>query len=87
MAVMIFSLFHEHGQEQTMTTSNDRVNDGPARLTVRVPDALHMLGIGRTKFYELLGAGEIETIKIGKATLIVMESLHGFVERQRAGGS
>ena len=69
-----------------MTTGNDRVNDGPPRPTVRVPDALHMLGIGRTKFYELLAAGEIEAIKIGKATLIVTESLHGFVERQRSVG-
>lgn len=56
----------------------------PARLTVRIPTAAQMLGIGRSKLYELMGAGEIEVIKIGKATLIVAESLQRFVERQRA---
>lgn len=56
----------------------------PARLTVRIPTAAEMLGIGRSKLYELMGAGEIEAIKIGKATLIVVESLERFVERRRA---
>ena len=53
------------------------------RLTVRVPDAMRMLGIGRTKLYELVGQGEIDIIKIGKATRVVVESLHAFVSRQR----
>jgi excisionase family DNA binding protein len=56
----------------------------PARLTVRIPMAANMLGIGRSKLYELISAGEIEVIKIGKATLIVVESLQRFVERRRA---
>jgi len=41
-----------------------------------------MLGIGRTKLYELIGAGEIETIKVGRITLIAMRALEDFVERQ-----
>lgn len=61
-------------------------NPGPpspqARLTVRVPIAAAMLGIGRTKLYELIGAGEIETIKVGRITLIAMRALEDFVERQ-----
>jgi excisionase family DNA binding protein len=56
----------------------------PARLTVRIPTAMEMLGIGRSKLYELIGSGEIETIKIGKATLVIIQSLHSFVRRQRA---
>ncbi|WP_264592628.1 helix-turn-helix domain-containing protein [Sphingobium sp. B1D7B] len=56
----------------------------PRQLTVRVPDALAMLGIGRTKLYALIGKREIETIKIGKATLILVSSLEAFVERQRS---
>jgi excisionase family DNA binding protein len=55
-----------------------------ARLTVRIPMAANMLGIGRSKLYELISAGEVEVIKIGKATLIVVESLQRFVERRRA---
>ncbi len=55
----------------------------PAPLCVRVRDAARMIGIGRTKFYELIGNGEVEVIKVGNATLIPTASLAAFVERQR----
>jgi hypothetical protein len=42
-----------------------------------------MLGIGRTKLYELIGTGEIEIIKIGKSTLVPIRSLEALVERKR----
>ncbi len=54
------------------------------RLTVRIPQALSMIGLGRSMFYELVRAGEIETIKVGKATLVIVASLNDFVERRRA---
>ena len=52
-------------------------------LTVRVADAAGLLGIGKTKIYELIGAREIEIIKLGRATLIIRASLEAFIERQR----
>lgn len=55
----------------------------PRQLTVRVPEALAMLGIGRTKLYALINDREIETIKIGKATLVLVSSLEALVERRR----
>ena len=58
-------------------------NLAPAPLCVRVNVAARMIGIGRTKFYELIGNGEVETIKVGKATLIPTASLTAFIERQR----
>ena len=42
-----------------------------------------MLGIGRSKVYELIGTGELETIKLGSATLILVESITALVERRR----
>lgn len=42
-----------------------------------------MLGIGKTKIYELIGAREIEIIKLGRATLVIRASLEAFIERQR----
>lgn len=60
------------------------VPSGLDRLTVRIPTAMGMLGLGRSKLYELIGEGEIETIKAGKATLIIVQSLHDFIARQRA---
>ena len=53
-------------------------------ICVRVNDAARMIGVGRTKLYELISSGELETIKIGKATRITTASLHRLVERHRA---
>ncbi|WP_082468112.1 MULTISPECIES: helix-turn-helix domain-containing protein [unclassified Sphingomonas] len=44
-------------------------------LTISVNDALAMLGIGRTRFYELVAAGEIATIKLGRRRLVQVASL------------
>ena len=50
---------------------------GPALLSV--PDALRFLGLGRSKFYELVGRGEIAVVKVGARTLVPMASLEKFV--------
>lgn len=52
-------------------------------ITVRVSGAFRILGIGRSKLYELISAGEIETIKVGRCTLVLVASLADFVERRR----
>jgi len=53
------------------------------RLTVRIPTAMAMLGLGRSKIYDLMDSREIETVKAGKARLIVVQSLHDFIARHR----
>ena len=60
-----------------------RADGSPPRLTVRIADATRMLGIGRSKLYELIGTGEVETIKLGTATLLIVESIYTLIERQR----
>ena len=52
-------------------------------ICVTVNDAARMIGVGRTKLYELISSGELETVKIGKATRITTASLHELVRRQR----
>ena len=54
-------------------------------VTVRIPEALQMTGLGRSKFYELIASGEIEAIKIGRCTLIPINSLKQLIENARAG--
>lgn len=49
------------------------------RLTVRVPEAARMLSIGRSTLYQLIGSGDIATIKAGRATLVPLESIRRFV--------
>ena len=54
---------------------------GVTPLCVRILVAAQMLGIGRTKVYQLINAGELETIKLGESVLITTESLGSFVAR------
>jgi len=58
----------------------------PDPICVRVNDAARMIGVGRTKLYELIAAGEVETVKLGKSTRITTASLHDLVRRQRGAG-
>lgn len=55
-------------------------------LCVRIPAAVRLTGIGRSKLYQLIRAGEIEMIKVGASTLIPMSSLRSFIELSRRGG-
>jgi len=55
---------------------------GPMPLAVRVPEACRLTGIGRSKLYELIAAGEIETIKVGTITLVPVVSLKRFLQRK-----
>jgi excisionase family DNA binding protein len=51
-------------------------------LTLRVREACRLTGIGRSKFYELIAAGEIEIIKVGTITLVPVSSLTSFLRRK-----
>ena len=51
-------------------------------FAVRIPVAARMLGLGRTKIYELLDTGELASVKVGRARLIVVSNLRGFIENQ-----
>lgn len=42
------------------------------------------IGCGSTKGYELIAAGEIEAVKIGRATRITTASIRAFVDKLRA---
>jgi excisionase family DNA binding protein len=57
-----------------------------APLSVRIPTAVKLTGIGRSKIYELIQEGEIEVVKIGAATLITYASLERLLEKNRSEG-
>ena len=40
----------------------------PEPLAVRIPEACRMIGIGRSKLYELIDEGAIEVVKLGRVT-------------------
>lgn len=52
-------------------------------LTVRIPVAVQLTGIGRSKLYELIAAGEVDVVKIGASTLITVASLRRLIQKSR----
>jgi excisionase family DNA binding protein len=50
-------------------------------ISVRVADAVKLTGIPRSTLYELIGAGAIETVKIGRSTFILYASLKRLFEK------
>ena len=67
------------------TTAHERRKQAgePPSLFVPVLTAARMLGIGRTKVYELVGEGELELVHIGCRALIPVDSVHSFAGRLR----
>jgi excisionase family DNA binding protein len=46
--------------------------------------AAEMLGIGRTKLYELIADGEVDVVKLGRVTLITKRSIDALIERHQS---
>lgn len=67
--------------------SSEEKASGPAGICVRVARAMSMLDIGKTKLYELVSEGELETIRIGRRTLILQASIDALVARLRSANS
>lgn len=59
-------------------------NSPSAPISVSPEDAAQMLGLGRTKTFELIRTRELPSIKIGRRTLIPVAGLHSLIERYAA---
>lgn len=53
-------------------------------LSIPPKDAFAAIGVGVTKGYELINAGELEVFKIGRATRVTTASVRAFVTRRLA---
>ncbi len=47
-------------------------------INVSILDAARILGIGRSKLYELINDGALETVKLGTRTLVRVASIKAF---------
>jgi excisionase family DNA binding protein len=53
---------------------------------VAIPAACRLLGIGRTKLYELMGDGTVPSVKLGKRRLVRTAAVRAVLARlERAG--
>ena len=48
-------------------------------LSVRIATAVQITGISRSRLYELIQSGDLETVKVGRSTLIPYRSLKELV--------
>jgi excisionase family DNA binding protein len=81
----------KHDQQQTngprtaSAVSSSRKQEEPTaipfaqRLTCTVAEACVATGLGRTKLYELIGGGQVETTTIGRRRLVQIRSLRQLV--------
>lgn len=53
----------------------------PQRVLLTVEEAAEQLGIGRTKTYELVKAGEIDSIQIGRLRRIPVSAINEYAAR------
>jgi len=61
----------------TADTGKERTMAEP--LTVRIATAVQLTGISRSRLYEMIAAGQLETVKLGRSTLIPYRSLKALV--------
>jgi excisionase family DNA binding protein len=54
-------------------------------LTVTVPEALRLTGLGRTSLYRLIGEKRLRHIKVGSRTLIDFASIKKLIENSTEG--
>jgi len=52
-------------------------------ISVRMPDAVRMTGLSKSKIYQLIASGDIEAAKVGRATVIFVDSLKLFLRSRR----
>lgn len=57
----------------------DRIGANMEVITISIDDAAAVLGIGRTKLYELIAAGNLEAVKLGRRTLVKTASIRALV--------
>lgn len=56
------------------------------RLTCTIDEACSATGLGRTKLYELIGAGILATTTVGRRRLVSVDSLRVLFEPKKVGG-
>jgi excisionase family DNA binding protein len=53
-------------------------------ISITVPTALKLSGLGRTKLYELIASKQIRTVRVGARRLVDFASLKAFLTSREA---
>jgi excisionase family DNA binding protein len=66
--------------------THERTERADGVLLLTIVEAARVLSIGRTTMYQLVGAGQIDVVHIGRAVRVPIAELQAFVARQRRTG-
>lgn len=67
----------------TRSKSLGAASRGTEPISVRIPEAIRLTGLSRSRLYELIKNGQIEVVKVGASTLVLFGSLREFIEERR----
>jgi hypothetical protein len=62
----------------------DMATDTTDIITATIPEFRRLSGISRSRIYELLDGGDLESVYIGARRLVLIDSYRRLIERQRA---
>ncbi len=63
---------------------NEARSPAQVRMLLTAEQAAQLLAIGRTKVFELIRSGELESIRIGSSRRIPIDAIESFVFRLRS---
>jgi len=67
---------HREGEKQ----GDDDMATRPVRRVFSVPESAEILGISRSTAYELVGAGKLRSIRLGRRILVPMRAIEALIE-------
>jgi excisionase family DNA binding protein len=71
--------------KQELVENPSRPNVSPHREWLSYAEAMELVGLGRTTLWKLVGAGEIEVARVGRAVRINRQSLTAYMKRSAEG--
>lgn len=65
-------------------SASSAIDDTPltGRLLVRVEEAARLCDISRSRMYELIAAGEVPSVTIGRSRRVPLDALRTWIEAQ-----
>lgn len=70
----------EHQDDDDWSNGAPGLEQGNRTLLVTVEEAARLLGVGRTTMFELIGNGNVKSVRLGRRRLIARKSLESFVD-------
>jgi excisionase family DNA binding protein len=54
-------------------------------ISIDIPEACRLTSVGRSKLYQLMDAGEVRFVKVGKRRLVLVASLREWLAKLETG--